>query len=160
MGFLNKTSKFAAASSGNQDADSKALLQQATPEDLEKFGLIPEFIGRLPIIAVMNPLREEDLVTILVEPKNSLVKQYQKLFKFEKVKLTFTDDALRAIAAKAATRRAGARGLRTILEHIMLDVMYEIPSQDNIRAVIIHEDVVTKGAPPKTEFVRDYGVTG
>ncbi|MFT4976108.1 MAG: ATP-dependent Clp protease ATP-binding subunit ClpX [Myxococcota bacterium] len=159
VGFLaNKP--ILSESSMNRDADSKALLQSTVPEDLERFGLIPEFIGRLPIIAVMNPLREEDLVTILTEPKNSLIKQYQKLFKFEKVKLTFTDDALKAIAAKASTRKAGARGLRTILEHIMLDVMYEIPSQDNIREVIIHEDVVTKGAAPKTELVRDYGVTG
>jgi ATP-dependent Clp protease ATP-binding subunit ClpX len=161
VGFLSGSSKSPISSSSmDRDADSKALLQQSTSEDLEKFGLIPEFIGRLPIIAVMDPLREEDLVTILTEPKNSLIKQYQKLFKFEKVKLTFTDDALKAIAAKASTRRAGARGLRTILEHIMLDVMYEIPSQDNIREVIIHEDVVTKGAAPKTEMVRDYSVTG
>jgi ATP-dependent Clp protease ATP-binding subunit ClpX len=140
--------------------DSKKILSKAVPEDLERFGLIPEFIGRLPIIAVMDNLGETDLVKILKEPKNSLIKQYQKLFKFEKVKLTFTDDALKAIAAKAETRRAGARGLRTIIEHVMLDIMYEIPSQDNIREVIIHEGVITNGEEPKTELVQNYGVPG
>jgi ATP-dependent Clp protease ATP-binding subunit ClpX len=140
--------------------DSKKILSKAVPEDLERFGLIPEFIGRLPIIAVMDNLGESDLVKILKEPKNSLIKQYQKLFKFEKVKLTFTDDALKAIAAKAETRRAGARGLRTIIEHVMLDIMYEIPSQDNIREVIIHEGVITNGEAPKTELVQNYGVPG
>ncbi len=140
--------------------DDREALAKVVPEDLERFGLIPEFIGRLPIIAVMDPLREEDLVQILTEPKNSLVKQYQKLFKFEKVKLTFSDDALAAIAAKAATRKAGARGLRTIIEQVMLDIMYEIPSQDNIREVIITEEVITEGAQPKTELARDYGVPG
>ncbi|MEL6344957.1 MAG: ATP-dependent Clp protease ATP-binding subunit ClpX [Myxococcota bacterium] len=140
--------------------DKNGLLARVTPEDLERFGLIPEFIGRLPIIAVMNPLREQDLVQILTEPKNSLVKQYQKLFKFEKVKLTFTEDALVAIAAKAVQRKAGARGLRTIIEQLMLNIMYEIPSQDNIREVIINKEVVTDGAEPKTELIRDYGVPG
>jgi ATP-dependent Clp protease ATP-binding subunit ClpX len=140
--------------------DTKKILSKAVPEDLERFGLIPEFIGRLPIIAVMDNLGESDLVKILKEPKNSLIKQYQKLFKFEKVKLTFTDDALKAIAAKAETRRAGARGLRTIIEHVMLDIMYEIPSQDNIREVIIHEGVITNGEAPKTELVQNYGVPG
>ena len=140
--------------------DEKNLLQSAVPEDLERFGLIPEFIGRLPIIAVMNHLDEEDLVTILQEPKNSLVRQYQKLFKFEKVKLTFTDGALEAVAAKASQRKAGARGLRTILEQVMLDIMYEIPSQENIREVIITPEVITDGAEPQVELVRDYGVPG
>ena len=145
---------------GARKIDEKNLLQSAVPEDLERFGLIPEFIGRLPIIAVMNHLEEEDLVTILKEPKNSLVRQYQKLFKFEKVKLTFTDAALLAVAAKASQRKAGARGLRTILEQVMLDVMYEIPSQENIREVIISEEVITEGAEPQVERVRDYGVPG
>ena len=145
---------------GARKIDDKNLLQSAVPEDLERFGLIPEFIGRLPIIAVMNHLEEEDLVTILKEPKNYLVRQYQKLFKFEKVKLTFTDAALLAVAAKASQRKAGARGLRTILEQVMLDVMYEIPSQENIREVIISEEVITEGAEPQVERVRDYGVPG
>ncbi len=142
------------------NVSDKAILSRATPEDLEKFGLIPEFIGRLPVIAVMDHLDEDDLVLILQEPKNSLVRQYQKLFKFEKVKLSFTDDALRAIARKAVERKTGARGLRTILETLMLDVMYEIPSQDNIREVVIDEETVTEGKPPRTEPVRDYGVPG
>jgi ATP-dependent Clp protease ATP-binding subunit ClpX len=140
--------------------DSKSVLQRVTPEDLDKFGLIPEFIGRLPIIAVMDHLDEDDLVRILKEPKNSLVRQYQKLFKFEKVKLTFTDEALRAMARKAVERKTGARGLRTLLETVMLDIMYEIPSQDHIREVVITEDVITEGKPPVTESVRDYGVPG
>ena len=148
----------------NQRADGvtaeKKGLQRAVPEDLERFGLIPEFIGRLPVIAIMNPLEVEDLVMILAEPKNSIIRQYQKLFKFEKVKLTFTDGALRAVAEKAAERKAGARGLRTIIEQVMLDVMYDIPSQDNIREVVIDEDVINNGGEPRIEAVRDYGVPG
>ena len=143
-----------------QEFDEKRILRSSSPEDLERFGLIPEFIGRLPVIAVMDSLDVEDLVTILREPKNSLVRQYQKLFKFEKVKLTFTDDALAAVAEKASTRKAGARGLRTILEQVMLEIMYEIPSQDNIREVVITADVITSGAEPRVERVRDYGVPG
>jgi len=139
--------------------DKRALLQRTTPEDLDKFGLIPEFIGRLPVIAVMNHLEEPDLVQILKEPKNSLVRQYQKLFKFEKVKLEFTDKALEAMAQKAVQRKTGARGLRTLMETVMLDVMYDIPSQDNIREVVITEETVTEGKPPHVERVRDYGVS-
>ena len=140
--------------------DPKQILQRVVPTDLDKFGLIPEFIGRLPVIAVMNLLEEDDLVQILQEPKNSLVKQYQKLFRFEKVKLTFTDDALRAMAKKAVERKTGARGLRTIIETVMLDIMYEIPSRDNIREVIINEDVITEGKAPQVEPVQNYGVPG
>jgi ATP-dependent Clp protease ATP-binding subunit ClpX len=139
--------------------DKRALLQRATPEDLDKFGLIPEIIGRLPVIAVMDHLEEKDLVQILKEPKNSLVRQYQKLFKFEKVKLEFTDKALDAMAAKAVQRKTGARGLRTLMETVMLDVMYDIPSQDNIREVVITEETVTEGKAPHVERVRDYGVS-
>ena len=139
--------------------DKRALLQRATPEDLDKFGLIPEFIGRLPVIAVMDHLEEQDLIKILKEPKNSLVRQYQKLFKFEKVKLEFTDKALEAMAVKAVQRKTGARGLRTLMETVMLDVMYDIPSQDNIREVVITEETVTEGKAPHVERVRDYGVS-
>jgi ATP-dependent Clp protease ATP-binding subunit ClpX len=134
-----------------------ALLKHVIPEDLEKFGLIPEFIGRLPVLAVLDPLGVSDMVHVLTEPRNSLVKQYQKLFKFERVKLSFTPEALAAIAEKAVTRRAGARGLRTILEGVMLDVMYEIPSQNNIREVIITEEVVTNKARPLIEYIRGVG---
>ena len=142
-----------------QADDTRALLQRATPEDLDKFGLIPEFIGRLPVIAVMDHLEEGDLVQILKEPKNSLVRQYQKLFKFEKVKLEFTDKALEAMARKAVERKTGARGLRTLMETVMLDIMYEVPSQDNIREVVITEETVTDGKAPHVEKVRDYGVS-
>jgi ATP-dependent Clp protease ATP-binding subunit ClpX len=139
-------------------SQDKKILSRATPTDLEKFGLIPEFIGRLPVIAVMDHLDVDDLIRILKEPKNSLIRQYQKLFKFEKVKLAFTDEALVAMATKAVERKTGARGLRTILETVMLDIMYEIPSQENIREVLITEEVITEGEPPRTEPVRDYGV--
>ena len=158
-----KTVGFMKKSDDGEDTraiDEKKMLSRAVPEDLEKFGLIPEFIGRLPVIAVMDALDVDDLVQILQEPKNSLVRQYQKLFKFEKVKLTFTPEALHAVAEKAATRKAGARGLRTILEQIMLNVMYEIPSQDNIREVVITPEVVTQGEEPQIELIRDYGVPG
>ena len=136
------------------------ILQRVTPGDLDRFGLIPEFIGRLPVIAVMDDLGVDDLVQVLKEPKNSLVKQYEKLFKFEKVKLTFTDEALTAVARKASTRKAGARGLRTILEKVMLDVMFDVPSEDNIREVVITEGVIDEGEEPVIEPVRDYGVPG
>ena len=135
--------------------NSKNPLQRATPSDLDKFGLIPEFIGRIPIIATLDPLTEEALIKILKEPKNSLVKQYQKLFKFEKVRLTFTDEALQAIASKAVHRKAGARGLRTILESIMLDIMYEMPSIKNLKEIIIEESTVLDGTPPKTIYVQE-----
>jgi ATP-dependent Clp protease ATP-binding subunit ClpX len=108
----------------------------------------------------MDHLEEADLIQILQEPKNSLVKQYQKLFKFEKVKLSFTDEALAAVARRAVQRKTGARGLRTILESVMLDIMYEIPSQENTREVLITEDVVTGDGEPQIEPVRDYGVPG
>ncbi len=124
------------------------ILSEVQPEDLLKFGFIPEFVGRLPVIATLNDLDEAALVAILKEPKNSLIKQYQKLFEFEKVKLRFTDGALLAIAREALKRKAGARGLRAILESIMLDIMYEIPSQSNIRECIINEDTIVKKEKP------------
>ncbi len=142
------------------DAKGEQLLRHVQTEDLERFGLIPEFIGRLPIIATLDPLVVDDLVHVLTEPRNSLIKQYQKLFKFEKVKLTFTPEALRAVAEKAVARKAGARGLRTIFEQAMLDIMFELPSQDNIKEVIVTEDVITQRAAPRIEPVRDYGVPG
>jgi ATP-dependent Clp protease ATP-binding subunit ClpX len=126
----------------------RMLLRKTTTEDLEKFGLIPEFIGRLPATAIMDPLGEDDLVHILTEPKNALIKQYQKLFKFEKVKLRFTPEATRAVAKKALSRRSGARGLRAILESVMLEVMYEIPSVEGINEVEITEDVVNGVGEP------------
>jgi ATP-dependent Clp protease ATP-binding subunit ClpX len=151
---------FMAEDQKNDLAQELEVLQRVTPGDLDRFGLIPEFIGRLPILAIMDDLGVDDLIQVLKEPKNSLVRQYEKLFKFEKVKLTFTDEALAAVAAKASTRKAGARGLRTILEKAMLDVMFDIPSEDNIREVVITEEVINEGSDPVIELVRDYGVPG
>jgi len=124
------------------------LLSEVQPEDLLKFGFIPEFIGRLPVMAILDDLDEGALVSILREPKNALIKQYQKLFEFEKVKLRFTDGALVAIAREAMKRRAGARGLRSILESIMLEIMYELPSQTNIKECIISEETIINKEKP------------
>jgi ATP-dependent Clp protease ATP-binding subunit ClpX len=124
------------------------VLSQVQPEDLLKFGLIPEFVGRLPVIATLDELDEEALIRILKEPKNALVRQYEKLFEMENVRLQFTDEALRAVAKEALKRKSGARGLRSILENIMLDIMYEIPSRTNIRECIITEDAVLQKGPP------------
>ena len=124
------------------------VLCQVEPGDLLKYGLIPEFIGRLPIVSTLDELDEAALVRILSEPKNALVKQYQKLFDMEGVDLRFSDGALVAVAAEALKRKTGARGLRSILENAMLDVMYDIPSQDRVREVMINEDVVFKGTQP------------
>lgn len=124
------------------------LLNAVQTEDLLKFGLIPEFIGRLPVVATLSELDEKALVDILVKPRNALVKQYQRLFDFEKVKLTLTQSALEAVAKEAMKKKSGARGLRSILENIMLDIMYEIPSQDNIEEIIINHDVVLQKGEP------------
>ena len=134
---------FLADARSDKDAEElNKAVNQVKSEDLQQFGLIPEFIGRLPVLAALDPLSEDDLVHILREPKNSLVRQYQKLFKFERVNLTFTDGALRAVAEMASTRRAGARGLRTILENVMLEIMYEIPSRDDIKNLEITEEII------------------
>ncbi len=138
----------------------KNLLAQAKSEDLQTFGLIPEFIGRLPVLASLEPLSEDDLTHILKEPRNSLVRQYQKLFRFEKVKLTFTDEALRAVAEKAASRKAGARGLRTILENVMLDIMYEVPSCDDIKEVVITEEIIRQGLGDALEVAQALPASG
>ena len=122
--------------------EGENILEHVQPEDLLKFGFIPEFIGRLPVIATLNALSEGALVDILTKPKNALVKQYQRLFEFENVKLKFTEGAIRAVAKEAIKRKSGARGLRSILENVMLDVMYEIPSQSNIKECIISDEVI------------------
>ncbi len=124
------------------------LLAQVQPEDLLKFGLIPEFIGRLPVVATLDELTEADFIRILTTPKNALVRQYQKYFDFENVKLKFTDGALQAIAREAIRRKTGARGLRSILEEVMLETMYELPSRNDVRECLITEDVVTKRQGP------------
>lgn len=144
----------------NNDGPSKKekrlgeVLRDVTTEDLTRFGLIPEFVGRLPVIATLNDMAEEDLMHILTQPKNALVKQYQKLFSIEGVKLTFTDEALRVAAREAIKRKAGARGLRAILEGAMLDIMYEVPYLDGISECLITEDVIMKHAAPTLTFEK------
>jgi ATP-dependent Clp protease ATP-binding subunit ClpX len=128
------------------------ILAEVQPEDLIKFGMIPEFVGRLPVIATLDELTEDELVRILIEPKNALVKQYQKLFEMENVRLKFTDAALRAIAQEALRRKSGARGLRAIMENIMLDVMYEIPSVRGVKECVVDEDVVLRSQKPMLIF--------
>lgn len=123
-------------------------LAKTQPGDLLKYGLIPEFVGRLPIIATLKELDEEALIQILHEPKNAIVKQYQRLFEMENVNLKFTDGALIAIAREALERKTGARGLRSILENAMLDVMFDIPSQDRVKEVVLNEEVISKGVSP------------
>ncbi len=129
-------------------------LKEVSTEDLTTFGLIPEFVGRLPVYVTLEDMTEEDLVIILREPKNALVKQYQKLFSLEGVKLTFTDGALFATAREAIKRKSGARGLRSILETAMLDIMYEVPYLDDVVECVVTEDVITKGAEPLLTFEK------
>ncbi len=124
------------------------LLQQVEPEDLIKFGLIPEFVGRLPVMAVLDELEEKDLVKVLMEPKNALTKQYCKLFHMEDVELEFTSEAIAEIARKSIARKTGARGLRAILENLLLDTMYTLPSEKNIKKIIIDDGVVNKIKAP------------
>ncbi len=136
------------------------LLAQVEPEDLLKFGMIPEFVGRLPVTATLDELDEPALVRILVEPKNALIKQYQKLFDMERVQLKFTDGALLAIAKEALLRHTGARGLRAILEEIMLDVMYDLPGRENIRECVISEEVVQRKCEPILVYDNEAGWAG
>jgi ATP-dependent Clp protease ATP-binding subunit ClpX len=124
------------------------LLREVQAEDLLGFGLIPEFVGRLPVIATLSELDEESLIQILTQPKNALIKQYQKLFEFENVRLHFTSGALSAVARQALKRKSGARGLRSILENVMLDLMYEMPSRDDVDECVINEEVIEQGANP------------
>jgi ATP-dependent Clp protease ATP-binding subunit ClpX len=135
----------------SQDESSRnlgKLLQDVEPEDLIRFGLIPEFVGRLPVVATLEELDEDALVKILVEPKNALTKQYCKLFEMEGVELEFRDDALRAIALKAMQRKTGARGLRTILENVLLDTMYDLPSMTGATKIVVDDAVVTGETKP------------
>ena len=131
-----------------EDKGIGEILQEIEPEDLLKFGLIPEFVGRLPVIATLNDLDKDTLVTILTTPKNALVKQYQRLFDMEDVSLKFMDNALEAIAEKAVDRKTGARGLRSILEDILLDTMFELPNLDSVEEVVINREVAQDGARP------------
>ena len=125
------------------------LLEKIQPQDLVKFGLIPEFVGRIPVVTHVDDLDEESLIRVLTEPKNALVKQYQKLFELEKVRLEFTPEALRAIARQALERKTGARGLRNVIEHTMLDIMYRLPSMSDVTECVITDAVIEKGEEPK-----------
>lgn len=137
------------------DRKTGDLLKNLEPEDLLKYGLIPEFVGRLPIIATLEDLDEDALVTILTEPKNALTKQYKRLFEMEGTELEFTDNSLKAIAEKAIERKTGARGLRSILENLLLDTMYELPDLENIEKVVINKDTVTDQKKPVHVFSQE-----
>ena len=143
-----KTMGFEADIRGQGELDLEKTLVLVQPEDLLKFGLIPEFIGRLPVIASLGELSLEALVRILTEPKNAIVRQYEKLFEFEDVKLKFSKDALRAIAKEAIDRKSGARGLRAILEKVMLDIMYDLPSRSGVAECVIGEEVIVNNDSP------------
>ncbi|WP_459496779.1 ATP-dependent Clp protease ATP-binding subunit ClpX, partial [Erwinia amylovora] len=140
---------FSASVKGKSEkATEGELLAQVEPEDLIKFGLIPEFIGRLPVVATLSELSEEALIQILCEPKNALTKQYQALFNLEGVELEFREEALKAIANKAMLRKTGARGLRSIVEGALLDTMYDLPSVDDVEKVVIDESVISGESQP------------
>ena len=154
---LDKTIESRIASSGIgfgariQSRQTKRIgetLREVQPEDLISYGLIPEFVGRLPVIAVLDELEEKDLISILTLPRNALVKQYQKLFDLEGVKLKFTEDFLATVAREAQRRKTGARGLRAIMEHVMLEVMYDLPSRTDIKECVLNEEVITKSKKP------------
>ncbi len=139
---------FGADVQDDEDRGIGEMLTDLEPEDLLKFGLIPEFVGRLPVIATLTDLDEDALVTILTQPKNALVKQYQRLFELEEAKLTFTEDALKAIAKRAIERKTGARGLRSIMEDILLDTMFDLPGLENVDEVVVNEEAVASDANP------------
>src|SRR6478736_521092 len=134
--------------SSKRDAQSAELLGDVMPEDLLNFGLIPEFIGRLPVVSAVHQLKREDLVQILTEPKNALVKQYQRFFNYDHIDLVFTDDALWSIADRALARETGARGLRSIIENALLDVMFELPSRKDVSKCVITKETIEKGLKP------------
>lgn len=153
----SKAMGFEADIHGKAETDINEVMAQVQPEDLIKFGLIPEFIGRIPIISSLNELSLQALVRILTEPKNALVSQYKKLFELEEVNLKFTDEALQAVAKSALQRKSGARGLRAILESVMLDIMYEIPSTPDVRECVVAEEVITKGETPLLLYENQVG---
>jgi ATP-dependent Clp protease ATP-binding subunit ClpX len=143
-----KSIGFGAKVEGDDKMKIGELLEAVQPEDLLKFGLIPELVGRLPVIATMQELEEKDLIRILKEPKNALTKQYERLFEFEDIRLRFTEGSLVAIAKKALKRKSGARGLRSVMEEAMLDVMYDLPSKENVQECVISEQVINDGDYP------------
>ena len=147
-GSARRVSDSVLMSSGGRDKQYSELIHEIQPEDLLKYGLIPEFIGRLPITATLEELSEENLVEILKRPRNAIVKQYKKLFELENVKLTFTEGSLRGIAKDAMKKKTGARGLRSIMEKVMLDVMYEIPALSNVKECVVSEEVILNHEKP------------
>ncbi len=153
----NKSMGFEADIKSEQDDDVDVIMSQVQPEDLIKFGLIPEFIGRIPIIASLSHLSLEALVRILTEPRNALVKQYKKLFELEGVELKFTEDALHAVASDAIGRKSGARGLRAILECVMLDIMYDIPTMPGVRECVVGEEVIKNSECPLLLYENQAG---
>ena len=148
---------FEADVQGTRDLSLGEVLNQVQPEDLIKYGLIPELVGRIPVVATLEELTEDALVRILQEPKNAIIKQFQKLFSMDGIELNFTDGAIRSVAAEALKRKTGARGLRAILEDAMLDLMYEVPSMTGVKEVIISEDVIENKADPILLFEKDEG---
>ncbi|MBN1847413.1 MAG: ATP-dependent Clp protease ATP-binding subunit ClpX [Deltaproteobacteria bacterium] len=153
----SKTMGFEAEIHSQQEDDMDKIMPLVQPEDLIKFGLIPEFVGRIPILATLNNLSLDALVRILTEPKNALAKQYKKLFELEGVELKFTEEAYLAVAKDALKRKSGARGLRAILESVMMDIMYDIPSMTGIRECIIGEEVIVNGEPPLLLYENQAG---
>ena len=139
---------FGADVKGPDERGVGELLREVEPEDLLKFGMIPEFVGRLPVVATLEDLDESALIKVLTEPKNALVKQYQRLFELESVSLEFSEDALAAIARKAMHRKTGARGLRSIMEAVLLDIMFELPGMTGVESVVINREVVEGKAKP------------
>jgi ATP-dependent Clp protease ATP-binding subunit ClpX len=152
-----KSIGFGADIKGKKEKKIGEILAEVQPEDLLKFGMIPEFVGRLPVIATLEELDEEALMRILTEPRNALIKQYRKLFEMDGVSLSFTDGALSAIAKLALKRATGARGLRAILENAMLEIMYELPSRKNVKEVVLTEEVLTRRAPPVLLYAERAG---
>ncbi|MFW5680923.1 MAG: ATP-dependent Clp protease ATP-binding subunit ClpX [Pseudomonadota bacterium] len=148
---------FGAEVASQDERKTGELLAEVEPDDLLKFGLIPEFVGRLPVLATLEDLDEPALISILTAPKNALVKQYEKLFEMEDVKLAFTDDALKAVAKKAIERKTGARGLRSIMEGILLDTMFDLPGLDGVEEVVINKEAVEGKAPPLRIYAERHG---
>jgi ATP-dependent Clp protease ATP-binding subunit ClpX len=148
---------FGATIKSKHNKDTGESFEEVLPEDLVEYGLIPEFIGRLPVVSVIHQLSRDDLVTILTEPRNALSKQFQRFFEFDGIDLVFADDSLEAIADKALSRETGARGLRSILEEILLDVQFELPSRRDVRKCVVTRETITKGLKPTlvTEAARD-----
>jgi ATP-dependent Clp protease ATP-binding subunit ClpX len=150
---------FGAAIESRIDRDKGEVFSKCLPEDLVNYGLIPEFIGRLPVMSAVHQLSRDDLITILTEPRNALVKQFQRFFSFDGIELVFSDDSLTSVADRALERETGARGLRSIIEEILLEVQFELPSRRDVKKCVVTRETVDKGMPPTlvTEAVSDDG---